>query len=60
MEVSSVMRSGLWFPLFDELLSPGTDVSPYAEAGATWWMTELEPGVSLDTVRGVVRDGPAE
>lgn len=41
-------------------LPPGADVSPYAEAGATWWMTELEPGVSLDTVRGVIRDGPAE
>src|ERR687892_1227313 len=38
-------------------LPPGTDVAPYAEAGATWWMTDLEPGVSLDTVRGVVRDG---
>jgi hypothetical protein len=38
----------------------GTDVAPYAEAGATWWMTGLEPGVSLDTVRGVIRDGPAE
>ena len=41
-------------------LPPGADVSPYAEAGATWWMTELAPGVSLDTVRGVIRDGPAE
>jgi alkanesulfonate monooxygenase SsuD/methylene tetrahydromethanopterin reductase-like flavin-dependent oxidoreductase (luciferase family) len=41
-------------------LPPGADVSPYAEAGATWWMTGPEPGVSLDTVRGVIRDGPAE
>jgi alkanesulfonate monooxygenase SsuD/methylene tetrahydromethanopterin reductase-like flavin-dependent oxidoreductase (luciferase family) len=40
-------------------LRPGTDVAPYAEAGATWWMTELEPGVSLDEVRGVIREGPA-
>lgn len=40
-------------------LPPGTDVAPYAKAGATWWMTELEPGVSLKEVRGVVRDGPA-
>ena len=39
-------------------LPPGTDVAPYAEAGATWWMTELEPGVSLDEVRSVVREGP--
>jgi alkanesulfonate monooxygenase SsuD/methylene tetrahydromethanopterin reductase-like flavin-dependent oxidoreductase (luciferase family) len=40
-------------------LHPGSDVSPYAEAGATWWMTELEPGIALDEVRGVIRDGPA-
>lgn len=40
-------------------LPPGSDVSPYAEAGATWWMTGLSPGVSLDEVRGVIRDGPA-
>jgi alkanesulfonate monooxygenase SsuD/methylene tetrahydromethanopterin reductase-like flavin-dependent oxidoreductase (luciferase family) len=39
-------------------LPPGSDVTPYAEAGATWWMTEFEPGVSLDEVRGVVREGP--
>lgn len=40
-------------------LRPGTDVNPYVEAGATWWMTELEPGISLDEVRGVIREGPA-
>jgi alkanesulfonate monooxygenase SsuD/methylene tetrahydromethanopterin reductase-like flavin-dependent oxidoreductase (luciferase family) len=40
-------------------LRPGSDVTPYAEAGATWWMTELEPGISLDEVRGVIRQGPA-
>ena len=40
-------------------LPPGTDVAPYAEAGATWWMTELDPGVSLDEVRAVIREGPA-
>jgi alkanesulfonate monooxygenase SsuD/methylene tetrahydromethanopterin reductase-like flavin-dependent oxidoreductase (luciferase family) len=39
-------------------LRPGSDVAPYAEAGATWWMTGLEPGVSLDEVRGVIREGP--
>jgi alkanesulfonate monooxygenase SsuD/methylene tetrahydromethanopterin reductase-like flavin-dependent oxidoreductase (luciferase family) len=40
-------------------LPPGSDVVPYAEAGATWCMTELEPGVSLGEVRGVLREGPA-
>jgi alkanesulfonate monooxygenase SsuD/methylene tetrahydromethanopterin reductase-like flavin-dependent oxidoreductase (luciferase family) len=38
---------------------PGTDPASYAKAGATWWLTEFEPGVSLDQVRGVLRDGPA-
>ncbi len=38
----------------------GTDPRPYAEAGATWWMPELDPDtVSRDQVRGMVRDGPA-
>jgi len=37
----------------------GVDATPYAEAGATWWMPELDPGVRLDVVRGVIRDGPA-
>lgn len=37
----------------------GVDPLPYAEAGATWWLPEFEPGVDLDTVRGVLRDGPA-
>ena len=40
-------------------LPPGADLAPYAQAGATWWMTDIEPGVSLDHVRGVVREGPA-
>jgi alkanesulfonate monooxygenase SsuD/methylene tetrahydromethanopterin reductase-like flavin-dependent oxidoreductase (luciferase family) len=39
-------------------LRPGTDVKPYVEAGATWWMTSLEPGITLDEVRGVIREGP--
>jgi alkanesulfonate monooxygenase SsuD/methylene tetrahydromethanopterin reductase-like flavin-dependent oxidoreductase (luciferase family) len=39
-------------------LPPGTDVAPYAKAGATWWMTEFEPGVSVREVRGVAREGP--
>jgi alkanesulfonate monooxygenase SsuD/methylene tetrahydromethanopterin reductase-like flavin-dependent oxidoreductase (luciferase family) len=38
---------------------PGTDPAPYAKAGATWWLTEFEPVLSLDQVRGVLRDGPA-
>ena len=35
------------------------DPLPYAAAGATWWLPEFDPGVSLDTVRGVIGDGPA-
>jgi alkanesulfonate monooxygenase SsuD/methylene tetrahydromethanopterin reductase-like flavin-dependent oxidoreductase (luciferase family) len=41
-------------------LPPGTDLAPYTEAGATWWLTEFEPVTSLDQVRGVVRDGPPD
>lgn len=42
-------------------LPPGTDPAPYAKAGATWWLAEFAPEtVSLDQVRGVLRDGPAE
>lgn len=37
----------------------GTDPQPYAEAGATWWLLEFDPEArSLDTVRGVLCDGP--
>jgi alkanesulfonate monooxygenase SsuD/methylene tetrahydromethanopterin reductase-like flavin-dependent oxidoreductase (luciferase family) len=40
-------------------LPPGTDPAPYAEPGATWWLPEFDPAtVSLDQVRGVLRDGP--
>jgi alkanesulfonate monooxygenase SsuD/methylene tetrahydromethanopterin reductase-like flavin-dependent oxidoreductase (luciferase family) len=35
------------------------DPVPYLNAGATWWLPEFPPGVSVDTVRGVLRDGPA-
>jgi alkanesulfonate monooxygenase SsuD/methylene tetrahydromethanopterin reductase-like flavin-dependent oxidoreductase (luciferase family) len=35
------------------------DSLPYAAVGATWWLPEFPPGVPLDTVRGVLRDGPA-
>jgi alkanesulfonate monooxygenase SsuD/methylene tetrahydromethanopterin reductase-like flavin-dependent oxidoreductase (luciferase family) len=38
----------------------GVDPEPYARAGASWWLAEFEPEtVSLDQVRGVLRDGPA-
>jgi alkanesulfonate monooxygenase SsuD/methylene tetrahydromethanopterin reductase-like flavin-dependent oxidoreductase (luciferase family) len=37
----------------------GVDPEPFAKAGATWWLPEIEPGAPLDTVRGVLRDGPA-
>jgi alkanesulfonate monooxygenase SsuD/methylene tetrahydromethanopterin reductase-like flavin-dependent oxidoreductase (luciferase family) len=41
-------------------LPPGADIAPYVAAGATWWLTELDPeAVSVDRVRGVLRDGPA-
>jgi hypothetical protein len=41
-------------------LPPGTDPAPCAQAGATWWLPEFDPAtVSLDQVRGVLRDGPA-
>jgi hypothetical protein len=36
------------------------DPRPYAEAGATWLLTEFDPeDVDLGHVRGVLRDGPA-
>lgn len=40
-------------------LPVGVDPLPFASAGATWWLPEFEPGVALDTVQGVLRDGPA-
>lgn len=37
----------------------GVDPLPYANAGATWWLPEFSPeDVTLDTVRGVLNDGP--
>jgi hypothetical protein len=41
-------------------LPPGIDPAPYAKAGATWWLVEFPwDMVSVDCVRGVLRDGPA-
>ncbi|WP_214404500.1 LLM class flavin-dependent oxidoreductase [Pseudonocardia lacus] len=41
-------------------LPAGTDLAPYAAAGATWWLAEFEwQDLSVDTVRGVLREGPA-
>ena len=41
-------------------LPPGTDPAPYSEAGATWWLVEIPwDAISVDEVRGVIRDGPA-
>lgn len=37
-------------------LPPGADPEPYARAGATWALTEFDPGTSLNTVRGVIRE----
>ena len=40
-------------------LPPGTDLRPFVAAGATWWLTEFDPeSLRLDSVRGVIRDGP--
>lgn len=37
----------------------GVDPAAYVAAGATWCLTELEPeAITLDHVRGVLRDGP--
>jgi len=45
---------------FAVALPAGTDPAPYAKVGATWWMAEFPwDAVSVDTVRGVLRDGPA-
>jgi alkanesulfonate monooxygenase SsuD/methylene tetrahydromethanopterin reductase-like flavin-dependent oxidoreductase (luciferase family) len=41
-------------------LAPGTDPAPYREAGATWCLAAPEwDGISVDGVRGVIRQGPA-
>jgi hypothetical protein len=40
-------------------LEPGTDPAPYVAAGATWWLTAIEPvHLDVNAVRGIIRDGP--
>jgi probable F420-dependent oxidoreductase len=40
-------------------LAPGGDPAPYAAAGATWWVVDFPAdALSVDQVRGVIRDGP--
>jgi alkanesulfonate monooxygenase SsuD/methylene tetrahydromethanopterin reductase-like flavin-dependent oxidoreductase (luciferase family) len=42
-------------------LPPGADPAPYAAAGATWWVMDFPAdAVTVDQVRGVIRDGPFE
>jgi alkanesulfonate monooxygenase SsuD/methylene tetrahydromethanopterin reductase-like flavin-dependent oxidoreductase (luciferase family) len=42
-------------------LPAGTDPGPYQRAGATWWLAEFPcEAISVDAVRGVLRDGPAD
>jgi alkanesulfonate monooxygenase SsuD/methylene tetrahydromethanopterin reductase-like flavin-dependent oxidoreductase (luciferase family) len=42
-------------------LPVGVDPAPYADAGATWWLPEPDPeAVTLDQVKGLLRDGPIE
>jgi alkanesulfonate monooxygenase SsuD/methylene tetrahydromethanopterin reductase-like flavin-dependent oxidoreductase (luciferase family) len=41
-------------------LPRGADPAPYAKAGATWLVRGFAPeAISVDQVRGVIRDGPA-
>ncbi len=41
-------------------LEPGQDGTPYERAGATWLLRNFDPAtVTVDQVRGVLRDGPA-
>jgi probable F420-dependent oxidoreductase len=41
-------------------LPPGHDPTPYAAAGATWWLVGPPwDAVTVDQVRGVLREGPA-
>jgi hypothetical protein len=40
-------------------IQPGDEVAPWADAGATWVLTQVGPyEMDLDAVREVVRSGP--
>jgi hypothetical protein len=40
-------------------IAPGADPAQYADAGATWWLVEMPwEAISVDQVRGVIREGP--
>jgi alkanesulfonate monooxygenase SsuD/methylene tetrahydromethanopterin reductase-like flavin-dependent oxidoreductase (luciferase family) len=42
-------------------LPPGSDPAPFTAAGATWWLVDFPAeSVSIDLVRGVIRNGPAD
>jgi alkanesulfonate monooxygenase SsuD/methylene tetrahydromethanopterin reductase-like flavin-dependent oxidoreductase (luciferase family) len=44
---------------FIAAIEPGADPTPWAAAGATWCVTDTDAeGLTLDTVRGIVADGP--
>ncbi len=44
---------------FVAAVAPGTDLAPWAAAGATWCVTDVEAeGLTLDRVRGFISDGP--
>lgn len=34
------------------------DPDPYLRAGASWWLVDFDPGVRVETVRAVLRNGP--
>jgi alkanesulfonate monooxygenase SsuD/methylene tetrahydromethanopterin reductase-like flavin-dependent oxidoreductase (luciferase family) len=39
---------------------PGADVGAYADAGATWWLTDFDPeALTISRIRAVIDDGPA-
>ena len=45
---------------FVATLPPGSDPTPYAAVGGTWWLVEFPwDAVSVEQVRRVIRDGPA-
>lgn len=55
-EIASTLRELRGPEPFDlaVALPAGTDLDPWAAAGATWWLAEFEPGATADTVRGVL------